>query len=86
MEKDRIKNVAETIGNLIIHGYQVKGGESANIGECSKLKNIKLSKRYAYYNDNDVLQGFDETIEIDIATGDITISHKAVEPYKRYRG
>lgn len=86
MEKEKTKNVAETIGNLIINGYEINGGTSIHFGEWKKYVNIKLSKRYSYYGDDDVLRGFDESIEIDIASGEMTISHKAVEPYKRYRG
>lgn len=84
MEKDRCENVAETIGQLIISGYQVSGGKAASYGKCYAMSEITLKKRYAYYDDNDTLQGFDELIKIDITTGDMEISYKPVEKYRRY--
>lgn len=84
MEKDKCKNVAETIGQLIISGYQVSGGRADSYGKCYAMSEITLRKRYAYYDDNDYLQGFDELIKIDIATGDMEISYNSVEKYRRY--
>ena len=84
MENDTTKNVAETIGKLIIAGYRISGGSMESYGEYDKMVDIALSKRHAYYDDNDYLQGFDELIKIDIATGDMEISHRPVEKYKRY--
>lgn len=84
MEKDKCKNVAETIGQLIINGYQMSEGRAASCGKYYAMSEITLKKRYAYYDDNEYLQGFDEFIKIDIATGDMEISHKPVEKYRRY--
>lgn len=84
MEKDRTSNVAETIGRLIISGYQVSGGKADSYGKHYVLSEITLKKRYAYYDDDDYLQGFDENVRIDIATGDMEISRKPVERYRRY--
>lgn len=84
MENDRTSNVAETIGKLIIAGYRISGGFMESYGEYDKMVDITLSKRHAYYDSNDCLQGFDETIKIDINTGSMDIEYKSVEKYKRY--
>ena len=84
MEKDKCNNVAETIGQLIISGYQMSDSRAASYGKHYAMSEITLKKRYAYYDDSNCLQGFDEFIRIDIATGDMEISHKPVEKYRRY--
>lgn len=84
MKKDKCKNVAETIGQLIINGYSVSGGRTTSYGKCDTMAEIVLNKRFAYYDDNDYLQGFDEYIKIDISTGDMEISYSPVEKYRRY--
>lgn len=84
MEKDKCKNVPETIGKLILNGYSVSGGRSISYGKHYIMSEIILKKRYAYYDDNDYLQGFDESIKIDISTGDMEISYSTVENYRRY--
>lgn len=84
MENDTTKNVAETIGNLIIAGYLISGGSMESYGKYGKMADIVLNKRHAYYDGNDCLQGFDETIKIDINTGSMDIEYKPVEKYKRY--
>lgn len=84
MEKDKCKNVPEIIGMLIINGYSVSGGGSVSYGKHCTMSEIVLKKRYAYYDDNDYLQGFDEFIKIDISTGDMEISYSPVEKYRRY--
>lgn len=84
MENEKTTKVAETIGNLILNGYNVVQGIRCDIGKSIKYSEITLKKRYAYYDDNDCLQGFDEIITINVDNGDIEIEHKNVESYKRY--
>lgn len=82
--KDKTKNVAETIGSLILNGYSVSQGYRNDIGSNVEYHEITLKKRYAYYDDNDYLQGFDEKITINVKSGEIFIEHSSVESYKRY--
>lgn len=84
MEKDRTSNVAETIGRLVISGYRLYSGNTISYGKYDTMSEITLKKRYAYYGDDDYLQGFDESVRIDITTGDMEISRKPVEKYRRY--
>lgn len=84
MEKQKVENVAESIGNLVLDGYRMTRGLREDIGESIAYSEMIFEKRYAYYDDNDYLQGFDEIITINIHTGDIAIEHRPVEHYKRY--
>ena len=84
MKHERLENVAESIGKLIINGYRISKSVMEIIGEYDRYSEITLEKRYAYYDDDDNLQGFDEYISININNGDYSITHKAVEKYKRY--
>lgn len=84
MKKEKVNNVAETIGNLILSGYTLSRGVREDIGESIKYSEITLQKRYAYYDDEDNLQGFDEEITINVDSGEAIVTRKPVEKYKRY--
>ena len=84
MEKEKTTKVAETIGNLILNGYNVIQGIRCDIGTSIKYSVITLKKRYAYYDDSDYLQGYDETVTINVDSGYIEIERKNVESYRRY--
>lgn len=83
-EKEKTTRVAETIGNLILDGYNVAQGIRCDIGKSIKYSTIVLKKRYAYYDDNNYLKGFDEIVTINVDSGYIEIERKSVESYKRY--
>ena len=84
MENEKTTKVAETIGNLILNGYKVIQGIRCDVGTSIKYSVITLKKRFAYYDDNDYLKGFDETITINVDSGYIEIDRKSVENYRRY--
>lgn len=79
MENDTTKNVAETIGNLILDGYCVMNASFDSIGRCKRMHRIVLDKRFAYQDKNHALHGFTETVAIDIESGDITITHMPID-------
>lgn len=78
METTKIKNVAETIGNLIINGYRMSKGNAITYGKYYAMDYIILEKRYAYRDDNNNLHGFDEVIAIDISTKEMVISYRDI--------
>lgn len=81
---ERVNNVAETIGKLIINGYGISQGVMESVGKFNRYTEITLKRRYAYFDNEDNLQGFDEYITINVNTGDYTTIRKPVEKYKRY--
>lgn len=85
MEKvQKVKNIPEFIGNLVLDGYRMDKGECNITGHIYDYSYITMKKRFAYYDDDKNLQGFDVYIDIDCKNGEIIIRQKSVEKYKAF--
>ena len=83
-EVKKVKNIPEFIGKCILDGYRMDKGRCDIIGHEYDYDYITLRKRFAYYDDDKNLQGFDAYIDVDCKNGEIIIRQKPVEKYKAF--
>lgn len=81
---DKVNNVAEFIGKCVLDGYSIDKGRCNIIGHEYDYECITLRKRFAYYDDDKYLQGFDAYIDVDCKTGEIDVRQKPVERYRAF--
>lgn len=78
MEREHTTNVAETIGNLILNGYSIHHAMCDECGESRTYSHIIFKRRYAFYNEDAKLKGFDEFVSLNTNNGDIYISQREI--------
>lgn len=83
-EVQKVKNIAEFIGKLVLDGYRMDKGLCSVTGHVYDYESITMKKRFAYYDDDKYLQGFDAYIDIDCKNGEIIIRQKPVEKYRAF--
>lgn len=84
MEIEKIKNVAEMIGNLILSGYRIDRGEIEQFGHCRRMTEVVFKKRFGYRDNDGTLKGFDETIVINTNSKEMMVYQMEIKENRQY--